>query len=496
MPKSGLIIGSGIAGMSAGVYLLRSGYDVTIYEKHVQSGGECVGWARKGVFIDGCAHWIVGTKEGTDLNEVWKEVGAIREDTVIHDNEYFAKYVVGGETVTFYSDLTKLEAELLRVAPEDKRRIRSFIKTVKHYQRVVIPTKRPLDYNNPFQWLKLAVKMAPMAMEYGNVKRVGLREYAKGFKSPILQELFLRIINPNFNLHALAYTMQALSIRDAGTIEGGSNVFAKNIEKTFTELGGKFVFNKAVSEIVIENGVATGVWLSNGETAKADYVIASCDAHHLFYDLLHDQHTPKFYSSRFENPEDNPLIQSVFLAYTLPVEEAKKLPKKIDFPMHGVSIGKFEFEHLVVLNHAFDATQNTTKVCLSVLNDVDDGVYEYLKGLSREEYLAEKKRLGEAIRAELAKDFGLDESLFELLDVATPLTYERYTNAYHGSYQAFASTKRMGALMHKGIIKGLKHFYFCGQWIMPPGGLPVAAFSAKMSAIRLCREDRKKFIAK
>ncbi|MBO4540471.1 MAG: NAD(P)/FAD-dependent oxidoreductase, partial [Bacilli bacterium] len=116
MKKSVIIVGGGVSGMSAGVYLCRNGYDVTIYEKHIAAGGECTGWTRKGIYIDGCAHWIVGTKDGSDVNLLWKEVGAIKTDTVIHDNEYFAKYVVGEETVTFYSDLDKMKAEFLRVA--------------------------------------------------------------------------------------------------------------------------------------------------------------------------------------------------------------------------------------------------------------------------------------------------------------------------------------------------------------------------------------------
>ncbi len=496
MQKKVIIVGAGVSGMSAGVYLCRNGYDVTIYEKHVLAGGECTGWTRKGVYIDGCAHWIVGTKQGSDVNLLWQEVGAIMKDTVVFRNDYFAKYVVGDETVTFYSDSAKLRQELLRVAPEDKKQIDSFLRTIKRYRHVVIPNKRPLDHNNPFQWIKMGAKIAPMALEYIKAKRIGMEEYAERFHSPILKDVFHRIVNPNFNLHALAYMVQALSDDDAGLIEGGSLAFSKNIEENYRSLGGKFAFGKSVKRILIEDGKATGIELSDGAMEKADFVLAACDAHHLFYDLLEDRHTPKYYSERFENPQGNPLIQSIFLAYSLPLEIAKKLPKKIDFPTSGIKVGAFEFEHLVVLNHAFDEKQNDGKACLVILNDVDDGVYSYLKSLPKEQYRAEKERLLVAFQKELAKWFQLEESEFEPLDAATPLTFERYVNAYHGSYQSFVTTKTAGALMHKGYLKGIKNFYFSGQWIMPPGGLPIAVFSGKNAAVRVCKADHKKFIAK
>ena len=481
--------------MSAGVYLCLNGYDVTIYEKHIVAGGECTGWTRKGVYIDGCAHWIVGTKDGSDVNLLWKEAGAIKSDTVIHDNEYFAKYIVGEETVTFYSDLDKMKAEFLRVAPEDKKQINSFLRTIKRYQRVVIPNKRPMECNNLFQWIAMGWKIAPMALEYVKAKRIGMEEYANRFQSPILRDVFHRIVNPKFNLHAFAYMVQALASRDAGLIEGGSSVFAKNIEENYRNLGGKFSFGKTVKRILIEEGKAVGIELADGTKEKADYVIAACDAHHLFYDLLENKHTPKYYSEKFDDPESNPLIQSIFLAYSVPLEEAKKLPRKLDFPISGIKVGDFEFEHLVLLNHAFDETQNQEKTCFVVLNDVDDGVYGYLKALPREKYLEEKKRLSDVFRKELSRWSKLDEAIIDPLDVATPLTFERYVNAYHGSYQSFVTTKTMGALMHKGVLKDIKNFYFSGQWVMPPGGLPIAVFTAKNAAYRICRLDKKKFKA-
>ncbi len=62
--KKIVIIGGGIAGLSAGIYGKLAGYDVDIYEKNPIAGGQCVGWNRKNCHID--------KLEGTDKRGIRK----------------------------------------------------------------------------------------------------------------------------------------------------------------------------------------------------------------------------------------------------------------------------------------------------------------------------------------------------------------------------------------------------------------------------------------
>ena len=79
--KKVIVVGGGIAGLSAGIYALKAGYEAEIYEKNAIAGGECMGWNRRGYHIDNCIHWLTGTDPDTKLWKVWKTVGAIDEDT-------------------------------------------------------------------------------------------------------------------------------------------------------------------------------------------------------------------------------------------------------------------------------------------------------------------------------------------------------------------------------------------------------------------------------
>ena len=48
-----IVVGAGISGLTAAVYLQRSGFDVTLYEQHTIPGGLSTSWKRKGFFFEG-----------------------------------------------------------------------------------------------------------------------------------------------------------------------------------------------------------------------------------------------------------------------------------------------------------------------------------------------------------------------------------------------------------------------------------------------------------
>jgi len=86
----------------------------------------------------------------------------------------------------------------------------------------------------------------------------------------------------------------------------------------------------------------------------------------------------------------------------------------------------------------------------------------------------------------------------EAVDVATPLTTERYTGNWQGSMESWMiTTKTIGMMMGKGMSKtlpGLDGFYMIGQWVQPGGGLPPAALSGRDFIQLICHADRRPFV--
>jgi phytoene dehydrogenase-like protein len=124
--KSIAIIGAGIAGLSAGIYAQLSGFKSFIYEVHSLPGGVMTSWKRKGYTIDGCVQWLMGSNPRSNLYPLYQEIGLTQDRRFFHPDVFMYFEDVEGRSLTFYSDINRLEQELLSLGPEDVAFIRDF----------------------------------------------------------------------------------------------------------------------------------------------------------------------------------------------------------------------------------------------------------------------------------------------------------------------------------------------------------------------------------
>ena len=80
-------------------------------------------------------------------------------------------------------------------------------------------------------------------------------------------------------------------------------------------------------------------------------------------------------------------------------------------------------------------------------------------------------------------------------DVATPLTFERYTGNQHGTFGGWMLTPETYGMHMSHTLPGLASFYMAGQWVEPGGGVPTAAVSGRNVAQMLCKRDGIRFTA-
>ena len=121
--KKVMIIGGGIAGLTCGAKLQKIGFDVTVYEKNNVVGGMCSSWKRRGYTVDNCIHWMTGTRPGTELNGLWREMGALSDEVKLYEKQTFYSSVYVGQKLSFYRDIEKSRAEFLALSPEDGKEI-------------------------------------------------------------------------------------------------------------------------------------------------------------------------------------------------------------------------------------------------------------------------------------------------------------------------------------------------------------------------------------
>ena len=88
--------------------------------------------------------------------------------------------------------------------------------------------------------------------------------------------------------------------------------------------------------------------------------------------------------------------------------------------------------------------------------------------------------------------FPIYENKLRLLDCWTPVTYERWCNAYKGYNQAYMPTKQSRKESPSPYVEGLDNIVLAGQWLSPPGGLPSAAIVGKFAVQRILHKENRK----
>ena len=185
--KKAVIVGGGIAGMTAGIYLQKAGIQTEIFEKNPVLGGQCMGWKREGYTIDNCVHWLTGTRRGSGLHELWREIGVLGDEVELYEKEMFFSSKWNGQVLTFWRDLERTRRELLALSPEDEKEIHKLMDYVKMAETMEVPVEKPMDAMNPLDFVKLGMSMKDMGKvmkEYGNMD---MEELAMRFRQPLMR---------------------------------------------------------------------------------------------------------------------------------------------------------------------------------------------------------------------------------------------------------------------------------------------------------------------
>jgi len=489
--KKIIIIGGGIAGLSAGIHAQQYGFESVIYEKHSVVGGQCTGWDRKGYHIDGCIHWLTGTKEGSDLYDVWKNVGALG-DTEIIQLDNFGVHEFEEVTLTLWKDLDRLQREWTQLSPEDTQAINEFITDVRAVQSMEMPAKMPLNMLPLKDLFKLIKAMKGAGGVLNKAGKISCFEYGQRFHHPALRSLFANSMPEGYSIIAFIFSMGTFTSGNGAIPKDGSKAMALRMEKRYKDLGGKLFTNISAEEIIIRDKLATGVRFSDGTMVNSDYVIAANDVKITFDKLLKGKYQDKKFDMRYNNPTDYGLPTSIQVSFGVSAD-LSNYPCTVTFPTKAYEIGGNKYEGMGIKNYSYEssfAPEGCTLVTATIsLTDKD---YLYWERLAQDKvaYKNEKQRIGELLQERIELRFPELSNKMTLLDVATPITYHRYTGAYHGAWMSFMMTTKSKSMMHSGKIKGLKNCYLTGQWLEPPGGLPVAVTTGKFTVLRICKKEK------
>ena len=517
MRKKVIVVGAGITGLTAAVYLQRSGFDVTLIEQHSIVGGMCTSWKRKGYLFEGAIHWLTGTSPKTQVHQIWKDTGALGEDIPVLLKDPFFSVEHDGQIISLYRDINKTVKNLISISPDDAPLLKKLAKDVKNISKMEMPiadikgvkAKNP----NPMKF-GFIFKMLPALPVLRRLGKITCADFAMQLKHPGIQRLF-RIVPDKYTATSLVFTLATLHTGDGGYPEGGSLAMVQRMAKTFTDLGGKLLLNTQVQRVNFKEydnnkgdkngghgkegdakercnkvdrkkedsagklGTVSGVTIAN-ETLNADIVIVTQETIAALDRLFDSPPTDEWITEMKDNLK--PAV-CTFISIGVRAELPDViLPEwTLDTP---ITFGDTVINKVSFYSYRQYAPDGGTALTTISFGDT----YDFWKKAKDEgRYDEEKQALAEQFRRALCEKYPQCEGKIEVVDIATPLTYERYTGAYHGSWMSIMEPSDK-MKQYPGHCKEIKGLYFAGHRLMPPGGLPSAAASGHRVAQQVCRE--------
>lgn len=456
MSKKIVIIGGGVAGLSAGCYARMNGYQATVLEQHTLAGGLCTAWQRKGFLFDGCIHFLVGSNPQSPLHRLWAEVGAGEFEYAHHDVNI--QLEDGDRVLTLWADPQRLLQHLLELSPQDAAPIGTFCDAVASYP------------------------------DTGRLRGLPMEQFAAEFQDPFLRKNFRSLGNLDF----LLLTQAAYARRDAGFPLGGSLELARSLERRLLALGGELRTGVKVSGVLVEGERTVGVRLSDGSEVYGDHVISTVGFHRTVYGLLQGRYVDDAITALAQQGRMYPSSVQVSLGFDCDLSGEPHEVMVFQNPL--LPLAGMDRTAVYLKHYGFDRMLCPPGKAIVTTVLISD--YQYWKRLREDPaaYRAEKEKVAQAFAQVVEQRFPQTRGCLRAADVATPLTYERYTDAWQGAYMGWQSTPEFPVRQVPTTLPGLSNFTMAGQWTYTVGGLPVALMSARGTLQRICAEDGREFI--
>lgn len=511
-----VIVGGGLAGLTAQAYLSKQGYKTLLLEKSSKVGGLVTTFAYKGYSFDG---GIRAFENSGIIYPMLKSLG-IKLDVIknlvsigIKDKRVILE---SRESLANYLSMLK---ELFPNNTADIDQIGILIKIIMGYMDVFYGIDNPIFLDNMYDTKYVFKTLLPWLVKYqinvGKASRLNkpVVEYLKKYTQN--QELIDMITQHFFKSTPTFFAMSYFSLYLDYTYPiGGTGVLAQKMNEYIVQHGGKILTNaKVIGLDVNKNEVYT-------EDSMVSYkkLIWAADIKKL-YSLVNNYDAPKFKKQKTQvlKSHGGDSIITLFIGVNLDKQyfEDKSGPHAFYTPhtnglskLHNISgqEDKYSWLNYYLNDTTYEiscpslrdqnlAPQGKTSLIISTLMD-----YHFVKNFEeKNEYQKFKDYCTSTIIDVLNQTlFPNFKDLIEFSMLSTPLTIEKETGNSEGAITgwAFDNQDMPAKNRFKQIVKSMdtpiKDIFQCGQWSFSPSGLPVSVFTGKLAADKAIKELKSK----
>ncbi len=481
-----VIIGGGLAGLSAGCYARANGFDVTIVEHNLALGGVCTAWHRGPYLVDGCIHWLTG---GPFLR-LYEELGIV-PDVELRPLEAFTTYRDARDRweVTLTADLRRTQDALRATGPEDADELARLFEGAGLIADLNPHVDRPPELATLSDRLRSVWDLRDSVGTFLHFRKPLGTWINDDLKTPRLREVFRRLLPAEtptlFLLLILGYLARGWLSRP----EGGTARFRDALIDRYQRLGGETLLNTTVEEILVSESRAQGVRLTDGTLVDADIVVSTSSAPETVFRLLAGRFGAAEWRARMDTWK---MFQPIILASygvstSLDGEPAMLVIDGIDPLIIGNHPNDYLYLRIYNEDPAFAPPGH------AVVQAMLQTEYDWWATRGAH-YQQEKDAAADRVLGCLERHLPGVEASVQMVDIATPLTFWRSARAWRGAFEGWLPTSDAFKHVPKQL-PGLDRFYMAGQWVEPGGGVPTAIMSGRHVVELVCAALRRPFAA-
>lgn len=483
MSKKAVIIGAGLGSLAASCFLAKKGYEVLVLEKNSSVGGRARVLKDKGYTFDMGPSWYLMPdvferffanfgKKPQDYYQLKKLDPAYRI--------FFEK----NKVVDISSDLKK-NVELFDKHEKDGgKKFLDYLAMSKTQYDLSMESFVYRDYDSVFSVLKKDFFEKGRKLNlFGNVSSEVNKYFESDFLKKILMYNIVFLGGTPKNTPSL-YSIMAHIDFNLGVWypKGGLGSVVDGIFKLSKELRVQYKYDAEVSKINGDKNLkkANSLVLSNGEIISADLIIANADYHHVEMNLIDEDF--RTYDEPFW--KKSTVAPSAFVAY---LGINKKL-KKLDH--HNLFLGNdWEKYFDSIFENPEWPDKPTYYLCVPSKNDDSvapkgkENVFitvPIASGLEDNPELRDK--FFEKIIIDVEEVTG--EKIFDNIEYKKFFSINDFRtdyNAYKGTALGLSHTLFQSAFFRPRMkSQKLNNLYYCGQYVHPGIGVPMALIVAEV----------------
>ena len=484
-----IIIGSGVGGLSAAIFLSRAGQKVLVLEQHDVPGGWCHSFYLNGHRFTPGVHYVGLLEKEQSTAKLYEALGIADDLTFFRMNPSAYEHAyIGDERFNFPGNFDDLVAALIERFPKEEKNIKKYLNLVRN-----VSAELQLLPNVEGFWQHLIIPYRTKHM--GKYALFSLKRVIDWhIKDPLLK----KILNIQFGDHGLAPAKASFPLHCAVMDHyfnggfypcGGGAAIVKAMTTAIKRNNGVLKTQQTVKRILLEGKrkkTAIGVELESGEKLFAKRIISNADPNITYQKLIGEENLSRRLQKKLNKTRYSCTSLMLFLAvdmdlrasgidsgniWLMPNEDMDKVYERMMLPditndeaIEGMFISCTTLKD----PSSFDGKHHS----IEAITYLDYKVFEKFKDEKdprSKEYLQFKELLTEKMIKTLEKVLPNVREHIVHKELGTPITNEYYINTTNGSvYGTEKKLTQIGPFAYKAKSE-IKNLYLCGASIVSHG---------------------------